>query len=106
MKRHILGCGKPQKEHKRKHSFSNQVPEVHSGPKSGHESKKAKKKSDKEGVGMVGWKKQRSTPTKTCMAATPQEQTRNTLRCSAHQATSVSGHLQMPKKREKPKMSK
>ena len=65
MKRHILGCGKPQKEHKRRHSSNIQVPEACSSLRSGHESKKAKKKSDKEGVGMVGWKKPCSTPTKT-----------------------------------------
>ena len=63
MNRHILGCEKPQKEHKRKHSASNnQALEVHSSPKSGHESKKAKKKSDKEDVGAAGWKKPCSTP--------------------------------------------
>ena len=105
MKRHILGCGKPQKEHKRKRS-SNQAPEARSSPKSGHESMKAKKKSDKGGVGTAGWKKPCSTPTKTHTAATPQEQAPNTLHHSVHQATSVSSHLQMPKRCKKPKMSK
>ena len=98
MKRHILGCGKPQKKCKRKHSSN---AEAHSSPKSGLESKKAKKKSDEEGVGMAGQKKPCSPPTKSSTAATSQEQALNTLHCSVHKATSVSGHLQMPKKREK-----
>ena len=89
-----------QKECKRKCSSKNQA-EAHSSPKSGHKSKKAKKKSDKEGVGVVGWKKPCSPPTKSSTAATSQEQAPNTLRHSVHKATSVSGHLQMPKKREK-----
>ena len=74
MKRHILGCGKPQKEHMRRHSSNNQVPEARSSLRSGHESKKAKNKSDKEGIGAAGWKKPPGTPTKTSMVATSQEQ--------------------------------
>ena len=57
MKRHILGCGKPQKECKRRHSSNIQAPEVRSSLRSGHESKKAKKKSDKEGIGAAGLEK-------------------------------------------------
>ena len=64
MKRHILGCGKPQKEHKRRHSSNIQVLEVHSSLRSGHESKKVKKKSDKKGIGMEGWKKLHGTSTR------------------------------------------
>ena len=65
-----------------------------------------KNKSDKEGIGKAGWKKPCGTPTKTSMMATSHEQAPNTPHCTVRKATSVSGHLQMPKRHEKPKMSK
>ena len=89
MKRHIPGCGKPQKEHKKKHSTNNKAPEVCSSSKSGHKSKKAKKKKkDKEGIGVVGQKKPRSSPTKSSTAATSQEQAPHTPRHGTCKATS------------------
>ena len=84
MKRHIPGCGKPQKECKKKRSTNNKAPEVQSSSKSGHKSKKAKKKkTDKEGIGVVGQKKPCSSPTKSSTVATSQEQAPNTPHRSA-----------------------
>ena len=107
MKRHIPGCERPQKECKKKCSTNNKVPEVPSSSKSGHKSKKAKKKrTDKEGIGVVGQKKLRSSQTKSSMVAPSQEQAPNTLHHGMRKATSISGHLQMSKKHENLKMSK
>ena len=107
MKRHIPGCGKPKKEHKKKHSTGNKVPSAQSSSKSGHRSKKARKnKTDKEGVSAAGQKKPCGSPPKSSMVAASQEQAPNTLCHSARQATSVSGHPKKSKKREKTKKSK
>ena len=55
MRRHIADCGVPQKERKKKRSTHNKAPEARSSSRSGHKSKKAKKKkTDKEGIG-VQW---------------------------------------------------
>ena len=43
MKRHIPGCGKPQKECRKKCSTNNKAPKAQSSSKSGYKSKKAKK---------------------------------------------------------------
>ena len=107
MKRHILGCGKPQKEHKKKHSTHNKVQGAHSSSRSGHKSKKAKKKKkDKEGIGVAEQKEPCSPPTKSITVATSQEQAPNISHRGMHKATSISDHLQMSKKQEKSKRSK
>ena len=70
MKRHIAGCGKPQMECSKAHSVCSKV---HHGSKSSHRSRKAKKRT-KEGVGVVAWKRPRSSPTKSIPVVTSQEQ--------------------------------
>ena len=107
MKRHIPDYGKPKKEHKKKRSKDNKVPEAQSSSTSGHKSKKAKKnKTEKEGVSVVGQKKPCGSPSKSSMVATSQEQAPNTLCHSACKANSISGHPKKSKKREKSKKSK
>ena len=107
MKRYISDCGKPKKECKKKHSKENKALEVQSSSKSGHKSKKVtKNKTDKEGVSMAGQKKPHSSPSKSSMAATSQEQAPNTPRCSVRKANSISGHPKKSKKHEKSKKSK
>ena len=107
MKRHIPGCGKPKKEHKKKHSTNNKVPEAQSSSKFGHKSKKGKKnKTDKEGISVAEQKKPHGSPPKSSMAATSQEQAPNTPRRSACKTNSISGHLKRSKKHEKSKRSK
>ena len=102
MKRHIPDCGKPKKECKKKCSKGNKVLKVLSSPKSGHKSKKVKKnKADKEGISVVGQKKPCSSPSKSSMVATSQEQAPNTPHHSACKANSTSGHPKKSKKCEK-----
>ena len=102
MKRHIAGCGKPQMECSKVHPTHSRAPEVHSGSKPNHRSRKAKK-TDKEGAGTVVWKRLCSSPTKSILAVTSQEQASNTpghgrtLDLGTHEVTSISSHLQMSK---------
>ena len=51
MKRHIAGCGKPQMEHSKARSTHSRAPEAHISSRPSHRSRKAKKRTDKEGVG-------------------------------------------------------
>ena len=93
MKRHIAGCGKPQMEHSKAWSTCSRVLEAHSGSRPSHRSRKAKKRTDKEGVGTAAWSRPCSSPTKSIPAVTFQEQAPNTPDRRMREVTSISGHL-------------
>ena len=70
MKRHIAGCGKPQMDHSKVCPACSKAPEVHSGSRPSRRFRKAKKRTDKEGVGAAAWKRPHSSPTKSILAVT------------------------------------
>ena len=79
------------------HAMHSKVAEAHSGPKPCCRSRKATKRTNKEGVGTAARKRPRSSPIKSILAVTFQEQAPNTLDHRTHEATSISGHLWMSK---------
>ena len=70
MRRHIAGCGQSQVVHGKVCSACHKV---HRGSKSGHKSRKGKKRT-KEGVSTVTWKKPCGSPTGSIPMVTSQEQ--------------------------------
>ena len=99
MKRHITDCEKPQLEHSEACSMCSRVPEVHSSSRPSCRSRKAKKQTQREGVGVVTRKKPCSS-TKSVPVTTSPERVSSTPDHSMHKTTSISSHLGTSKEGE------
>ena len=93
MKRHLASCVKPESEGSKAHSAHSGVPEVHGRSRPSCRSVKTKKRTQREGVGTVTWKKPRSSPSQSVPVTTPLKQVSNTPDHGTHETTSISGQL-------------